>query len=50
LEVVEQLCDEVAIINNGELLFYGTLQDMKETYESDDQSLEQVFLELTSNE
>ncbi|MFD1174210.1 ABC transporter ATP-binding protein [Oceanobacillus picturae] len=50
LEVVEQLCDEVAIINNGELLFYGTLQDMKEQYESDDQSLEQVFLELTSNE
>ncbi|SHG20981.1 ABC transporter ATP-binding protein [Ornithinibacillus halophilus] len=49
LEVVEQLCDEVAIINNGKLLFYGSLDDMRKQYESN-QSLEQVFLELTNNE
>ncbi|MEC5423725.1 ABC transporter ATP-binding protein [Virgibacillus sp. C22-A2] len=49
LEVVEQLCDEVAIINKGKLLFYGTLQEMREYYHSD-KSLEQVFLELTNDE
>ncbi|MFD2042808.1 ABC transporter ATP-binding protein [Ornithinibacillus salinisoli] len=49
LEVVEQLCDEVAIINKGQLLFYGTLEEMRQTYQSD-QSLEQVFLELTNDE
>ncbi|SES68790.1 ABC-2 type transport system ATP-binding protein [Oceanobacillus limi] len=49
LEVVEQLCDIVAIINKGKLLFYGTLDEMRETYQSD-QSLEQVFLELTNDE
>ncbi|MUK88774.1 ATP-binding cassette domain-containing protein [Ornithinibacillus sp. L9] len=49
LEVVEQLCDEVAIIHNGKLLFYGTLDEMRKTYQSD-QSLEHVFLELTNDE
>ncbi|GAB3060743.1 ABC transporter ATP-binding protein [Virgibacillus ainsalahensis] len=48
LEVVEQLCDEVAIINKGELLFYGNMDEMRQKYQSD-QSLEKVFLELTDN-
>lgn len=48
LEVVEQLCDEVAIINNGKLEFHGEMKEMKEQFKSD-QTLEQVFLELTNN-
>ncbi|MFC2947922.1 ABC transporter ATP-binding protein [Virgibacillus sediminis] len=48
LEVVEQLCDEVAVINQGKLLFHGTLDEMRETYQTGD-SLEKVFLELTSD-
>ncbi|MFD1037628.1 ABC transporter ATP-binding protein [Virgibacillus byunsanensis] len=49
LEVVEQLCDIVAIINNGKLIFYGDMGEMREQFQSD-QSLEQVFLELTTDE
>ncbi|WP_431800319.1 ABC transporter ATP-binding protein [Halobacillus andaensis] len=49
LEVVEQLCDEVAIINNGHIEFLGNMTDMKREFK-DDESLEKVFLELTQNE
>ncbi|MFG6116311.1 ABC transporter ATP-binding protein [Halobacillus sp. MO56] len=49
LEVVEQLCDEVAIINNGRLQFRGNMKEMKEKFKADE-NLEKVFLELTNNE
>ncbi|MFG6120228.1 ABC transporter ATP-binding protein [Thalassobacillus sp. B23F22_16] len=49
LEVVEQLCDEVAIINKGKLQFRGNMKEMKEQFKADE-TLEKVFLELTSNE
>ncbi|GAA0434120.1 MAG: ABC transporter ATP-binding protein [Bacillota bacterium] len=49
LEVVEQLCDMVAIINKGKLLFYGDMKQLHEEYQTD-QSLEAVFLELTNDE
>ncbi|MYL32414.1 ATP-binding cassette domain-containing protein [Pontibacillus yanchengensis] len=49
LEVVEQLCDEVAIINNGKLEFTGKMDDMREKF-STEGSLEQLFLELTNHE
>ncbi|QXE02647.1 ABC transporter ATP-binding protein [Terribacillus sp. DMT04] len=48
LEVVEQLCDEVAIIRKGEMLFHGTLPEMREKFHSDE-SLEHIFLELTQD-
>ncbi len=49
LEVAEKVCDRIAIINNGEILFVGTLEEMKKqaNYES---SLEKMFLEMTENE
>lgn len=49
LEVAEKLCDRVAIINKGEVLFCGTFKDMQERFQSD-LSLERLFLELTGNE
>ncbi|MFG6149576.1 ABC transporter ATP-binding protein [Halobacillus sp. B23F22_1] len=49
LEVVEQLCDEVAIINNGQLEFLGDMAEMKRHFKDDD-NLEKVFLELTQHE
>ncbi|OZU87893.1 ABC transporter [Virgibacillus indicus] len=48
LEVVEQLCDEVAIINKGRLIFYGNIDELRDEYHTD-QSLEKVFLELTDD-
>jgi ABC-2 type transport system ATP-binding protein len=49
LEVAEKLCDKVAIINKGKLLFYGTMEEMRAHFESKG-SLEKIFLELTENE
>lgn len=49
LEVAEKLCDKVAIINKGKLLFYGTMEEMREHFRSNG-SLEKLFLEMTENE
>lgn len=46
LEVAEKLCDEICIIKNGELLYCGTLDELKRTHKSQ-ASLENIFLELT---
>lgn len=48
LEVAEKLCDEVAIINKGKIIFFGTLEKLKETYNSTD-SLEEIFLEAINH-
>ncbi|WP_306486239.1 ABC transporter ATP-binding protein [Abiotrophia sp.] len=44
LEVAEQLCDRLAILKKGELIFYGTLAELKA--EHPDQSLEAIYLNL----
>jgi ABC-2 type transport system ATP-binding protein len=49
LEVAEKICDKVAIINKGNVLFCGTLEEMREHFKSNE-SLEDMFLELTENE
>jgi ABC-2 type transport system ATP-binding protein len=49
LEVAEKLCDKVAIINKGKLQFYGTMEEVREHFKTDD-SLEKIFLEMTENE
>lgn len=49
LEVAEKICDEVAIVNKGAILFSGTLNEMREHFKSNE-SLENMFLELTENE
>ncbi|MCA1022619.1 ABC transporter ATP-binding protein [Halobacillus litoralis] len=49
LEVVEQLCDEVAIINKGHVQFRGSMKEMKQQFQEDN-NLEKLFLELTQNE
>ena len=47
LEVAEKLCDRVAIINNGKLVFIGNAEDIRQKV-----SLEELFMEVTeeSNE
>jgi ABC-2 type transport system ATP-binding protein len=49
LEVAEKICDKVAIINKGKILFNGTLSEMREHFKVNE-SLESMFLELTENE
>lgn len=49
LEVAERLCDRVAIINKGKLLFFGTLNEIREHFK-ENETLEKIFLEMTENE
>ncbi len=49
LDVAERLCDRVAIINKGKILFSGKLDEMKEHFKSNE-SLEKMFLEMTQSE
>jgi ABC-2 type transport system ATP-binding protein len=49
LEVAEKLCDRVAIINKGKILFCGSLDELKE-HAKENESLEKIFLEMTENE
>ena len=49
LEVAEKVCDRVAIINKGKLMFCGTMTELRELV-SENEGLEQIFLEMTSDE
>ena len=49
LEVAEKVCDRIAIINKGQLIFVGTLEEMRAEFKNS-KSLEDMFLELTGNE
>lgn len=42
LEVAEQLCDRIIIIRKGEIVFNGTLEELRQRYP--DKSLETIFL------
>lgn len=48
LDVAERLCDRVAVIHKGRLLFYGSLDEMK-THFAKGESLESMFLEMTGD-
>ena len=45
LEIAEKLCDRIAIINKGKILFIGTIDELKEKYENKN-SLEDIFIEI----
>ncbi len=48
LEVAEKLCDKVAIINHGKLVFFGTLEEIKALYPQA-ATLEELFLEVVAH-
>lgn len=49
LDVAEKVCDRVAIVNKGKILFCGKIDEMRNHFKSNE-SLEKMFLELTDNE
>jgi ABC-2 type transport system ATP-binding protein len=44
LEVVERLCDRVAIINRGKIVVQGTIQELREQAASGAGTLEEIFV------
>ncbi len=45
MEIAEELCDRIGIINKGQLIAIGTLEELKQN--SSDDKLEELFLSLT---
>lgn len=47
LEIAEQLCHRVGIINQGQVIATGTLDELREQAHQQARSLEDIFLQLT---
>ena len=50
MEIAEQLCHRVAILDRGQLRGEGTLPELRETIKHGNATLEQIFLRLTREE
>lgn len=46
LETAEKLCDHIAIINQGRIIYVGTLEELRTRYPQES-SLEEIFMEMT---
>ena len=47
LDVVEEIADRIGILDRGELLFLGTLEELRQRLPAEDASLERLYLEMT---
>jgi ABC-2 type transport system ATP-binding protein len=47
LEIAERMCDRIGIINKGELIAIGTMDELRNLGKSGETSLEDIFLGLT---
>lgn len=45
LEVAEKLCDKIAVIDKGKIVYCGTVEDLKEKAK-ENSSLEEAFLKI----
>ena len=48
LDVADEVCDRVAVINHGQLIALGTPAELRQQTGTEGQRLEEVFLQLTS--
>lgn len=48
MEIAEKICDRIAIIGKGKIVFTGTVDELREARGND--TLEQIFLEVTGSE
>jgi ABC-2 type transport system ATP-binding protein len=46
LEIAERMCDRIGIVQNGELIALGTMDELRQLA-AQNTSLEDIFLELT---
>jgi ABC-2 type transport system ATP-binding protein len=47
LEIAERMCDRIGIINKGELIAVGTMNELRALGQAGEASLEDIFLSLT---
>lgn len=50
LEIAERMCDRIGIINNGNLIAIGNMDELRHLSKSGKYNLEEIFLELTNAE
>ncbi len=50
LNVVEEICSRVAIINNGNIIFDNSIEELERLKAEHDKNLEQLFIQLTDEE
>jgi len=50
LEVAEEVCDRIGIINQGKLIAEGTMDELRKKAELEKGDLEDIFLKLTAGE
>jgi ABC-2 type transport system ATP-binding protein len=50
LEVVERLCDRIAIINHGKILAQGTVSELRQQTAEGASTLEDIFVQLVGSE
>ena len=50
LEVVEVLCDDLAIIHQGRIIARGSMEDLRTQAEAGEADLEEIFLKVTGGE
>jgi ABC-2 type transport system ATP-binding protein len=50
LEIAEELCDRIAIIQEGKVIALGTMDELQNKVNCKDQGLESLFLRLTGGE
>ena len=49
LEIAERVCDRIGIIDKGRLVAVGTMSELRKHSAASDQSLEDIFLDLTGD-
>ena len=50
LEVVERLCDRIAIINRGKIMVQGSMSELREEAANSSGTLEDIFVNLVGGE
>ncbi len=50
LEIAEEVCSRIGIINNGKLIAEGTLDELRKKAKTESPDLETIFLKLTGKE
>ena len=50
LSVAEEVADRIGVIDGGELLFLGTVEQLRQTLSAAESNLEDLFLKLTNND
>ena len=50
LDSAEKMCDRFVILQHGQVLAQGTLEELRQTFDDDSASLNDIYMQLTKGE